>query len=159
MPEHEHDGVRPTGPDLAGWDADEQLIDNSFGDSAPGGTESLSVRSAGLEHAGHDHGAHGGHDAGGHGGHGHGEPDPGDHGGHGGDGGHDHPVELVQEVEHAGHKVTVRTRFDIEIDGHPIRTHLMIRDGKLVTHALPYFSFETPLELGKSLAEHYGQDF
>ena len=149
MPEHEHHGSPPPSSpelDLAGWDADERLIDNSFGDSgdsAEAVPESMGA-AAGLEHAAHDHGGH----------------EPGGHGpGHGGHGGHDHPVELVQELEHAGHKVTVRTRFEIEIDGHKVQTHIMIRNGRIVTHALPYFSFETPLELGKSLAEHYGRDF
>lgn len=87
-----------------------------------------------------------------HGGHDHAD-------GHDRSGGRDHPLEKVEEFEHEGRKILVRTRYEIEIDGVPVKTHMSIRsDGRFFSHALPYFSFSSPREMAQALAEYYGKD-
>lgn len=74
-------------------------------------------------------------------------------------GGHDYLLEKVEEFEHEGHKVVVRTRYEIEIDGEPVKTHVSIRsDGRFFSHALPYFTFSSPRQMAEALAEYYAKD-
>jgi hypothetical protein len=82
------------------------------------------------------------------------------HGGHQHSGEHGHTLEEIEDIEHAGRRIVVRTRYEIEIDGKQVKTHMWIRsDGRFVTHALPYFSFSSPREMAEALAEYYSADF
>jgi len=81
------------------------------------------------------------------------------HEGHDHPGAHDHALEKVEEFEHAGRKIVLRTRYEILIDGEQVKTHMSIRsDGRFFSHALPYVTFSSPQEMAAALAEYYGKD-
>jgi hypothetical protein len=73
---------------------------------------------------------------------------------------HGRPMESVRVAEHGGHRITIRTRYTIEVDGRPLRTHLVLdNDGQLACHALPNYAFGSAVDLVKHLIDQFPADF
>jgi hypothetical protein len=73
---------------------------------------------------------------------------------------HDHPVETVRTTIYHGHRIVVRTRYSVEIDGRPLDGHLGVTDdGAVHYHALPNYSFGSALDLVKQVVDSFPDDF
>lgn len=75
----------------------------------------------------------------------------------------DHPMgphDSVREVDYNGHRITIRTHYEIEVDGKPITGHVYVdNDGKVSTHALPAYSFVSTIDLVKKLIDAFPDNF
>ena len=75
-------------------------------------------------------------------------------------GAHDHPVETVRTAIHHGHRIVVRTRYSVEVDGRPLDGHLAVTDdGSVHYHTLPNYSFGSALDLVKQVIDSFPDDF
>lgn len=87
--------------------------------------------------------------------HGHGE----DHG-HGHGQGHTTAMETTREANYGGHHIVVRTTYQIEVDGMPIRGHMGVtNDGQVHYHAVPNLGFASAIDLVKQLIDTFPDDF
>jgi hypothetical protein len=70
-------------------------------------------------------------------------------------GGHDHgQLESLRKFEHKGHSVVIRTHYTVTVDGQPINAHMSVDNkGRLNTHALPNYSFNSAVDLIKALID------
>jgi hypothetical protein len=70
------------------------------------------------------------------------------------------PIETVREAVHAGHRIVVRTTYEIEVDGRPVTGHLGVaNDGRVHYHPVPNLSFASALDLVRSLIDTFPEDF
>ncbi|HEX2064907.1 MAG TPA: hypothetical protein VHE80_10860 [Acidimicrobiales bacterium] len=76
-------------------------------------------------------------------------------------GAHEHgPVQTVRRDSYRGHYIVVRTTYEIEVDGRPVRGHLGVgNDGQVHYHALPNYSFDSALDLVRQLIDSFPQRF
>jgi hypothetical protein len=52
------------------------------------------------------------------------------------------PIETVREAVYEGHRVVIRTTYEIEVDGQPVSGHLGVaKDGRVHYHPVPNLSF------------------
>jgi hypothetical protein len=66
----------------------------------------------------------------------------------------------VREVEHNGHRITIRTHYEIEVDGRPLEGHIYVsNDGSVSSHALPAYSFSSAVDLVAKLIDLFPQEF
>ena len=81
------------------------------------------------------------------------EPPAGAHTNHG-------PVETVREDDYYGHRIVVRTTYEIEVDGRPVTGHLGVaNDGRVHYHPTPNLSYASAVDLVKSLIDTFPDDF
>ena len=81
------------------------------------------------------------------------EPPAGTHPHHG-------PLETVREVEYAGHRILIRTTYEIEVDGRPVVGHLGVaNDGRVHYHPVPNLSFPSAVDLVQTLIDTFPDDF
>lgn len=76
--------------------------------------------------------------------------------------GHEHMagLESVREVEHNGHKITIRTHYEIEVDGQPLEGHIYVgNDGTVSSHAFPAYSFTSAVDLVAKLIDTFPAEF
>jgi hypothetical protein len=76
----------------------------------------------------------------------------------------DHPMmgphESIREIDYNGHHITIRTQYEIKVDGKPIAGHVYVdNDGKVSTHALPAYSFVSTVDLVKKLIDAFPSNF
>ena len=73
--------------------------------------------------------------------------------------GHQHgagPLVSVRRDVYRGHEIVVRTTYEIEVDGRPLETPLMVSDrGYVLTHALPNYAFQSALDLVRQLIDAF----
>jgi hypothetical protein len=80
--------------------------------------------------------------------------------GHADHAGHEGPFESVREVEYKGHKITIRTHYEIRIDGKPISGHIYVdNSGRVSSHAMPTYSFVSTVDLVKKLIDAFPANF
>jgi hypothetical protein len=73
---------------------------------------------------------------------------------------HDKPFESVREFEYNGHQITIRTSYDIRVDGKKLGGHIYVDNfGRVSTHALPAYSFGSTVDLIKKLIDMFGDNF
>lgn len=73
---------------------------------------------------------------------------------------HGHHAEVRRTVTHRGHAIAITARFTIEIDGQPCTPSLAMNDhGRLESHALPYSTFASVLDLARALVEQFPEKF
>lgn len=73
---------------------------------------------------------------------------------------HDEPFESVREVKHNGHNIVVRTTYEIEVDGKPVKGHVYVDNrGRVYTHAMPAYSFTSTIDLIKKLIDAFPDNF
>jgi hypothetical protein len=71
-----------------------------------------------------------------------------------------HERTSVREFAHAGHVVRIITTYRIEVDGQEVQTHLSVdEDGRVFTHALPFVTYSSAVDLMKEVINKYSQDF
>lgn len=80
------------------------------------------------------------------------QKDPGSHG--------HHASESVREAEYNGHRIVIKTTYQIEVDGKPISGHLAVtNDGQVHYHPIPNLSFASAIDLVKQLIDVFPDDF
>jgi hypothetical protein len=73
---------------------------------------------------------------------------------------HHGPVQTVREDEYHGHRIVVRTTYEIEVDGRPVSGHLGVaNDGRVHYHPTPNLSYASAVDLVKSLIDIFPDDF
>ena len=77
-------------------------------------------------------------------------------------GGHHHPgpIETVREAVYDGHRIVIRTTYEIQVDGRPVTGHLGVaNDGRVHYHPVPNLSFASAVDMVKSLIDTFPEDF
>ena len=76
-------------------------------------------------------------------------------------GGHHHgSVITVRSDTYRGHDITVRTTYEVEVDGRPLRGHFGVgNDGRVHYHPLPNHNFESALELVRQVIDSFPESF
>ena len=73
---------------------------------------------------------------------------------------HHQPSETVREAEYNGHRIVVRTTYQIAVDDKPIEGHLAVtNDGHVHYHPIPNLSFASAIDLVKQLIDVFPDDF
>jgi len=68
--------------------------------------------------------------------------------------------EIVREDDYKGHHIVVRTTYHIRIDGREVTGHVMLtNDGQVQYHGLPNRSFDSTIQLARSLIDNFPEDF
>ncbi|MGH9972749.1 MAG: hypothetical protein ACRD93_02490 [Nitrososphaeraceae archaeon] len=66
----------------------------------------------------------------------------------------------IREAEYKGHKITIRTHYDIRVDNKPLGGHFYVgNDGNVSTHAMPAYSFSSTIDLVKQLIDSFPNEF
>ena len=74
--------------------------------------------------------------------------------------GHEGPFESVREVEYKGHKIIIRTQYEIKVDGKPLGGHIYVdNSGRVSSHAMPTYSFVSTVDLIKKLIDAFPVNF
>jgi hypothetical protein len=74
--------------------------------------------------------------------------------------GHEGHFVSVREAEYKGHKITVRTLYEIRVDGKPISGHIYVdNSGRVSSHAMPAYSFVSTVDLVKKLIDAFPATF
>jgi hypothetical protein len=70
------------------------------------------------------------------------------------------PFRSVREIEHKGHKIEIHTQYEIRVDGKPLGGHIYVDNtGKVSTHALPTYSFDSAVDLVKKIIDAFPDNF
>lgn len=68
--------------------------------------------------------------------------------------------ESIREAEYKGHKITIRTHYDIRVDNKRLGGHVYVgNDGNVSTHAMPAYSFSSSIDLVKQLIDAFPSEF
>lgn len=72
----------------------------------------------------------------------------------------DHGTRSVRQAEYKGHRIVVRTHYEIEVDGKPVMGHVGVtNDGQVHYHPVPNVSFASAVELVERLIDIFPDDF
>lgn len=70
------------------------------------------------------------------------------------------PMETVREATYRGHRIVVRTSYELQVDGRPVTGHLGVtNDGQVHYHPVPNLSFSSALDLVRNLIDVFPDDF
>lgn len=70
------------------------------------------------------------------------------------------PVESLREAEHHGHRIVVRTTYQVEIDGRVVDLPLGVdNDGHVHCHSLPNYQFNSAIDMVKQVLDSFPGDF
>lgn len=73
---------------------------------------------------------------------------------------HEGAQEIVRQDDYKGHHIVVRTIYQITIDGKAVSGHLMLtNDGQVQYHGLPNRSFDSTIQLARTLIDKFPEDF
>jgi hypothetical protein len=71
-----------------------------------------------------------------------------------------HETTVVREMAHQGHVVRIHTTYRVEVDGQPVRAHLSVdEDGRVFTHATPFVTYASALDLMRAVIDGYPDSF
>jgi hypothetical protein len=74
--------------------------------------------------------------------------------------GHGRPIESRREAEHAGHRIVIRTTYQVEIDGRVADLPLGVdNDGHVHCHSLPNYQFNSAIDMVKQVLDTFPGDF
>jgi hypothetical protein len=80
--------------------------------------------------------------------------------GHGANHHQHHPIESIREFDYKGSKIVIKTSYNITINDHPVNPHVFVdRKGHLTTHALPNYTFNSAVDMIKSIVDCMNIDF
>jgi len=80
-------------------------------------------------------------------------PQPGP--GHGG-----HPAVSVREDSYKGHRIVIKTTYEMTVDGKPLPIHVSLsNDGSAHVHGLPNYQFLSVVDLVRALIEFFPNEF
>jgi hypothetical protein len=69
-------------------------------------------------------------------------------------------MESVREAEYQGHRIVVRTHYEIEVDGRMVMGHIGVtNDGQVHYHPVPNLSFASAVEMVEKLIDIFPEDF
>lgn len=69
-------------------------------------------------------------------------------------------VPSMREAEYKGHHISVRTTYDIRVDGMPVTGQVGVtNDGQVHYHPVPNLSFASAVDLVKQLIDVFPDDF
>jgi len=70
------------------------------------------------------------------------------------------PLVSVREVEYKGHKIVIRTAYEIKVNGKALSGHLFVdNSGRVYSHAMPTYSFPSAVDLVKNLIDTFPASF
>ncbi len=73
---------------------------------------------------------------------------------------HGGPLVSTREVEYNGHKIAIRTTYEIKVDGKLLSGHVFVdNSGRVYSHAMPTYSFPSTVDLVKSLIDTFPDSF
>src|SRR4051794_19171769 len=73
---------------------------------------------------------------------------------------HHGPMTSVREDDFRGHKIVIKTTYDITVDGKSLPVHLMVsNDGEIHCHALPNYQFLSAVDTIRALITNFPDDF
>jgi hypothetical protein len=74
---------------------------------------------------------------------------------------HDHHgAASLREAEYKGHKIQIRTTYQVTIDGRPVTGHLGVTDdGTVHYHPVPNKAFTSAVDLVRALIDIFPDDF
>ena len=68
--------------------------------------------------------------------------------------------EIVRQDDYKGHHIVVRTVYHITVDGKEVTGHIMLtNDGQVQYHGLPNRSFDSTVQLVRTLIDKFPEDF
>lgn len=76
--------------------------------------------------------------------------------------GHAHagPSESVRTDDYSGHKIVVKSTYDVSIDGTPLPLHLSVaNDGTVHCHSLPNYTSGSLMDVLRRLIDAFPNDF
>jgi hypothetical protein len=77
--------------------------------------------------------------------------------------GHEHHaqgIETVREDTYRGHRIVIRTTYEIEVDGRSVTGHIALtNDGRVHYHPMPNISFGSAVDMVKQLINAFPDDF
>ena len=66
----------------------------------------------------------------------------------------------MRELTHNGHNVKIITTYRVEVDGKPADMHLSVdEDGQVFTHATPFVTYASAVDLMKEVMDAYPDAF
>ena len=69
-------------------------------------------------------------------------------------------MESVRVAEYQGHRIVVRTHYEIEVDGKMVMGHVGVtNDGNVHYHPVPNLSFPSAVEMVEKLIDIFPEDF
>ena len=67
---------------------------------------------------------------------------------------------VTREADYKGHHIVVRTKYEVEVDGHPLMGHMGVSDaGSVHYHPVPNLSFASALDMVKKIIDVFPDDF
>ena len=73
---------------------------------------------------------------------------------------HGESMGSVREASYRGHRIVIRTTYQIEVDGRPIQGHMGVtNDGQVYYHGVPNVGFASAVDLVKQLIDTFPDDF
>lgn len=71
-----------------------------------------------------------------------------------------HGATSVRQLSHKGHDIKIITTYRIEVDGKPAGMHLSVdKDGQVYTHATPFVTYTSAVDLMKEVMDAYPDAF
>lgn len=73
---------------------------------------------------------------------------------------HGGPLVSIREVEYNGHKIVIRTTYEIKVNGKLLSGHVFVdNSGRVYSHAMPTYSFPSTVDLVKNLIDTFPDSF
>jgi hypothetical protein len=70
------------------------------------------------------------------------------------------PSETVRQEEHNGHRIVIRTIYDVQVDGTRVQLPLSVDNkGQVHCHSLPNYEFASAVDMIKTLIDNFPEDF
>jgi hypothetical protein len=70
------------------------------------------------------------------------------------------PIETVRQEEHNGHRIVIRTIYDVQVDGTRVQLPLSVDNkGQVHCHSLPNYEFASAVDMIKTLIDNFPEDF
>jgi len=77
--------------------------------------------------------------------------------------GHTHdqgPIESTREDSYRGHRIAIKTTYEITVDGRPLYVHVgLSNDGSAHSHGLPTYRFVSVVDMVRALIDNFPDDF
>ncbi|WP_406256944.1 hypothetical protein [Streptomyces nigra] len=73
---------------------------------------------------------------------------------------HHGPLTSIRQDEFQGHRIVIKTTYEITVDGEPLTAPLIVsNDGQVHCHALPTYEFRSATDTIRALIENFPDDF
>ena len=73
---------------------------------------------------------------------------------------HNMPHESIRELEYNGHKIMIRTKYEIKVDGKNLKGHVYVdNNGRVSSHVFPTYSFVSTADLIKKIIDTFPENF